>query len=565
MKILTSFTRFRIHLAATAVSAVFAVFLSACSLGDQASGNSAESGNPEFAGIISLPDGTPAASARVRFVPTDFNAFDDSLSDSLETRTDSLGRYALRAPSATFALEAFDSVTGTRLLSRGITVKMKEKDSLNDTLQLPGVLRIGASLFADGETGAVYAPGTSILSPAVVKFGAIFVDSLPAAHFDTLVFVSGRTRVFLPLPDTGVNILAGDTTVVDAPAISLSFKAPLAFPNGDTLSRLLSDFPIALRLDSSMMDFSVMSSLSGKWAAVRSSRPTRELPIVCSSFDAKAQKAVFWVRLDSLLSSDTLLLTFKENEKAKAVKDVFPYYSSGRRFIAAWHFDEGTSTVKNGAIDSSIFADIDGTPSNVTETEGVFGKAFLYNGKTSYVDIANSASGLLNFAALDTFSISAWVRLDDMSTSRFVFDKGSPQYSLKFFSNSDSSSWLFERYVQATSGSVRYWTFSDPIASADKGVWKLLTVVQQDSVVSLYVNDTLVSSAAKTGTYEKARDESFNFQIGRQLVTADSSAQYFKGAIDEFQVNKAARDSNWIRVSYWNGRPDKIWPVVIKD
>ncbi len=560
-----SFIRFRIPFAAAALSAVFAAFLSACSLGDQASGNSAESGNPEFAGIISLPDGTPAASARVRFVPAFYNAFDDSLPDSLETRTDSLGRYSLRAPSAAFALEAFDSATGMRLLSRGITAKTADKDSLSDTLRLPGVLRIGATLFADGETGVVYAPGTSVLSAAVVKFGAIFVDSLPAAHFDTLIFVSGRTRVFLPLPDSGVDIPAGDTVVIDAPLISISFKAPLAFPGGDTLARLLTDFPIALRLDSSMLDFSVIGSLSGRWEASRSSRPSIKLPIVCASFDAASRKAVFWVRVDSLLSKDTLLLSFKEGDSAIAVKDVFPYRSSGGRFIVAWHFDEGTSVAKNAAIDTSIFADIDGIPSNVRETEGVLGEAFLYDGTSSYVDIVKSASGPLNFAALDTFSVSAWVRLDDMSTSRFVFGKGSTQYSLKYFFNSDSSSWLFERYVSATSGSLRHWTFSDPLSSSAKGSWKLLTVVQKDSTVSLYVNDTLVSTEAKTGTFETARDESFDFEIGRRVVSADSAGQYFKGAIDEMQINETARDSNWVRVTYWNGRPDKIWPVVTRN
>jgi len=37
----------------------------------------------------------------------------------------------------------------------------------------------------------------------------------------------------------------------------------------------------------------------------------------------------------------------------------------------------------------------------------VLGEAFLYDGTSSYVDIVKSASGPLNFAALDTFSVSA--------------------------------------------------------------------------------------------------------------------------------------------------------------
>src|SRR5574344_1204157 len=130
----SSLVRFKISFAAAIVSAVLTALLSACSSDDRASGNSAESGNPEFAGIVSFEDGTPAVAAHVRFIPADFNACEDTLADTLETLTDSAGRYAMRIPDGkTFAVEAYDVASGMRFISRGLLIDSVEGDALTDT------------------------------------------------------------------------------------------------------------------------------------------------------------------------------------------------------------------------------------------------------------------------------------------------------------------------------------------------------------------------------------------------------------------------------------------------
>ena len=70
--------------------------LIACSDGKTALGNSAESGNPEIAGVIRFEDGSLAAYARVAVVPASYSALaGESLDSVFIGSTDSVGRYSV--------------------------------------------------------------------------------------------------------------------------------------------------------------------------------------------------------------------------------------------------------------------------------------------------------------------------------------------------------------------------------------------------------------------------------------------------------------------------------------
>jgi hypothetical protein len=75
---------------------ILLIFLTCLGCSDQhAGGNSAESGNPELAGILMLKGKEPAGLARVQCVPSDFNVMYDTLPLSFKTKTDSLGHFLL--------------------------------------------------------------------------------------------------------------------------------------------------------------------------------------------------------------------------------------------------------------------------------------------------------------------------------------------------------------------------------------------------------------------------------------------------------------------------------------
>jgi hypothetical protein len=52
-----------------------------------------------------------------------------------------------------------------------------------------GVLRIGVEDLEENDSGFVILQGTTLYRPVTVKYGTLFVDSLPVADYDSLVYV----------------------------------------------------------------------------------------------------------------------------------------------------------------------------------------------------------------------------------------------------------------------------------------------------------------------------------------------------------------------------------------
>ena len=514
----------------------------------QAGGNSAESGNPELAGILMLKGKEPAVLARVQCIPSDFNVMHDTLPLFFKTTTDSLGHFSFDSlPKGEFSLEAYDQASGERLLIQNLEIDVNSV--IEENLLPTGVLRIGVEDLDENDSGFVILQGTTLYRPVTVKYGTIFVDSLPVADYDSLVFIpfgesveNGYTLV------RNVTIASDDTLKINASLLSLSLIAPLKYPDGDTLSSIIRDIPLAFRIDSTLIDFDVLSRLSGRWTAMRGDF---DLPISLARYDVISKEIVFWIRVDSLLVEDTLSLHFNEGLSTIYAKDVFPE-SAG--YIAVWHFDEGDSLVE----DATELKQFPGVSNDVREEPGSVGKSFFYNGKSSYVSIPNSASGDLNFAIDDTMSISVWVRLDTLNTSRFVYGKGATQYHLKYLY---PTGWLFEEYEEAKTGTTRYWYLPDTTMETSKD-WTYITITMRGQETNLYINDSLITNEPKIGGYESERYTENLFEIGRQVfpLSSDSSGQYFYGAIDELHVSFVSRKPDWIKASYWNQRPTDYWP-----
>ena len=120
-----------------------AFFTLSCSDDRTSLGNSAESGNPEIAGVLYFADGSFAARVRVRVVPDDFSVWSDSVDSLWTTWTDSLGRFEFSTlPSEIFTLEAVDSLSGMQLVQMGIS-KDSERENIKGYLENTGSVRLG--------------------------------------------------------------------------------------------------------------------------------------------------------------------------------------------------------------------------------------------------------------------------------------------------------------------------------------------------------------------------------------------------------------------------------------
>ena len=533
----------------------------ACSDGRTSLGNSAESGNPEIAGVIRFEDGSLAAYARVAVVPASYSALDgESLDSVFIGSTDSVGRYSFdTVPQGGFSLEALDSATGHQFLKLGLLPPLDSNAlDVDGILEELGGVRLGAHGFEDGTTGYVYVPGTTILRPVTVKMGNIFVDSLPADSLYPFVFVSDD-GYSLSL-EKGVEVIADSTVQVDAEKVSFGFKVPLNTAEIG-LSEDLVHFPLTFYLDSSDYDFSGMERLTGIWTAVLCGDT---IPLDVSYADPAAGKFTFWARIPKLrvASEDTLFLSFAEgavSSYADSAKAVFE-----NEFIAAWHFDEGADTVTDAT--GNLY---NGIPESLTVAEeAVAGSALHYGGTFGSVTIPGTANGEFDVSVKDSMTFSVWVKMEGNERSRVVFGKGATQYHLMYLAGSDTKLWLYEAYTDeifgtdSTTQSARYW-YRDSSAVSD--VWTYLTVVQDSSGAKMYVNDSLVSSTPAIGTSTDVRETDSLFIIGKLIYPRDSETNsvthYFNGVIDELHVSRVSRSDAWIRASYANQNPAVRWPV----
>ncbi len=513
-------------------------------------GNSAETGSPELAGVLYLDDGEPASFARVRVVGSSFDYYrGDDLSDVIEVVADSNGAYAVDSMPGmrSFSLEAYHGETGKRLLIQNLS----REDSLvvNDSLLDPGtaLLNVENALEddVDGMDGEATIVGSTFLQPVKVKKGVVQIDSLPAGEQDLVIHLFGKDTLGAAFRE--LNVTAGDTIVDTIPeAVIRTFKAPLALPKGDEFDSTyvaITDIPIALRLDGSVDGFDGLAARGkGRFEAYRinvDGKHSASLPISISRMDTAAKEAVFWVRVDSLNFTDSLLIEFNSIKPAVYATDVFRTLG---HFRTVWHFDAGIQSLEDAAEDDEVSV---GTPYNVEEIDGAVGKAYHFSGAVnSSVVIEKSASGELNFPA-DTLSYSVWVRLDDIKDSSMIFSKDG-QYSLVY----DPTAGFIAGYREKSGDTNYAHTFRSGDSLIVEGAWNHIYFLNRSGKQSFYVNGKLIPQEKTKVTSSHARYETSLLVLGRS----------FNGAIDELSFSDGPHSDNWVKVLYLNQNPANIWP-----
>lgn len=525
------------------------LFVVACTDSRTAGGNSAETGNPEIAGVLTFADGRPARAARVHCVPRGFDPLTDSLEAFRSTTSDSVGAFQLDSlPAGSCALEAVHDSSGMRMLLPALVLDSGERVVATGVLSAPVSLRIGTGNLPEGTAGHVVVHGTTIAKPVVVKFSSVFVDSLPVGVLDSVFFV-GADKIPMLLA-TNVELPSGTTVQVSAPPVRYDLTLPVPTgAKGISLVDTLFGFPLLIRLDSSRADARFISASTPLQIFIGSDS-TRLLPFRMVRWDRSG--ADVWVRLDTLLpGNDQQFLTLRWDAAAKPTAVSGLPFASSDHFVSAWHFDEGSQYV----MDAGSLG-FDGRPFAVSSQKAIVGQGLWFDGSKSYVSIPGTVTGPLDITTSDTMTFSLWARLDAPNTSRFVFGKGGYQFHFKY---QHPANWLYESRDDASlTGRSMITTSFDTIA--DSGVWQFLTVVQSGSAISIYRDGSLISSDWTASNSSGTKDRAFTFEIGRFLKSDDTYGQVFWGVLDEMQVSNTARSAQWIRAAWLNQRPSGYWP-----
>ena len=502
------------RLAKSAVSALFAlqallamVFLVSCSDNKVAGGNSSEVGSPELMGTLAYADGTSnpdflrrASYARVYCVPTDYDPAKEDSTSYYTTTADSMGYYAFEnLPSGVYNLEAFyEDSDGETFAVResGLKIAKDSAQSVNLGLNQSNDIKIYLQDTKDSVAslsivGSTYKSTAKIITDGIVRY-AIFTGVLASYYDSVQVSTSeGTNSIKAVLVE---NTDAEQAFYYDSSARTLEIPLNTS-ATGIDLRDTIEGFPLYVRLNDLNADDrkSLVKNLYSLKVYLEPASFWTTFKVVCGKDSIPTG---LWVRLSTLYPQrETQKLVFAWNEtdfieepsvtEACVVRD-----DALDGFMAAWNFDE--REFPDSIVKTSGDNPFKGRVTDVTAGDGIIGGAFVFNGRTSIIEILESAD-YWGFALKDTssFTSSFWVNAEDTSTSRFIWGKSESEYHFKYQAgDSDRSSWMFKELDESD---LDHW-YEASIATAPKvdyKQWVHFTVVKSGDSTAIYRNGEL--------------------------------------------------------------------------
>ncbi|WP_295052223.1 LamG domain-containing protein [uncultured Fibrobacter sp.] len=587
------------RLAKSAVSALFALqallamfFLVSCSDNKVAGGNSSEVGSPELMGTLAYADGAQrpdffrrASYARVYCVPADYDPAKEDSTSYYTTTADSMGHFAFdNLPGGVYNLEAFYEMpdgesfalreSGLKIATDAAqSVDLEMNQSRNIKVYLP---ESKDSLASVSIVGSTYKATAKIAEDDVGAY-AIFTG-VPASYYDSVqvstsegsnsikaVYVGGPEAVPTLFYDESVRTLE----------IPLNTAA-----TGIDLHDTIEGFPLYVRLNDLNAD-DRKSLVKNLYSLKVYLEPASDWTTFKVVYDKDSVPTGLWVRLSTLYpqrETQKLVFAWNENEEvaelldnvagssdagtagnAQALMRAADPFSYTDGFVAAWNFDE--TEFPDSTVMTSGDNPFKGRVTDVTAGDGIIGGAFVFNGKSSVIEVLESAD-YWGFALKDTSSFTAtfWVNVEDTSTSRFIWGKSESEYHFKYQAgDSDRSSWMFKELDESD---LDHW-YEVSIAIApetDYKQWVHFTVVKSGDSTAIYRNGKFEETLIGRNNTDDKRMPDGPFVIGARKQSSGKVDRVFKGSLDELYFMNKAKGSEWAKLIYLNQKPTGYWP-----
>lgn len=251
------------------------------------------------------------------------------------------------------------------------------------------------------------------------------------------------------------------------------------------------------------------------------------------------------IAIIGLLASITLT-TYSGAQKKARIAQAWQFSDSLRAslqadMVAWWPFDETSGTTAK----DNYFNQLHGTVSGAQWVQGIVNNALSFDGTDDYVSVPSSAE--LTAAALH-YTVEVWVkpRVDNDYWTGVV---GKPGRNFNFWlgqSNNPNGGYVHHRFH--TTASTNAGCPDTSAGSIPMDIWTHVVLTNDGSRCRTYINGRIKAESIFGGTMV---GDATNLYIGRNLD--GSSANYFKGLIDEVRIYSAALPQSLIQQHYAEG------------
>ena len=188
--------------------------------------------------------------------------------------------------------------------------------------------------------------------------------------------------------------------------------------------------------------------------------------------------------------------------------------------------NDSTSYPINGTA-SNIVYDYDGTANNITYSTGKFGKAAVFNGSSTGIEIPGLST---MFGQKTSYTVSAWFKAPSSATgNRAIFD----DYN---YANSNLGLYLYDgvmnffaRYNNSNTSGI----YSGTVTYNDNN-WHHVVATSDQTTGKLYIDGELISSGAMPSPSYSGGSPVVS--IGKQQHPGSSTYSWFDGSIDQYRI-----------------------------
>ncbi len=176
-------------------------------------------------------------------------------------------------------------------------------------------------------------------------------------------------------------------------------------------------------------------------------------------------------------------------------------------------------------------------------------RSLQFDGRTNYVEIPGTSS--IDFTvAKDDFTISTWVKLDNLTGTQTFFSKCEWNLSSQYDAYLNGASKRVETDVGRGTAA---WTSPAPAANT----WFNVVLTSESGNYQIYVNGKAMTGKTASGTSvsTNAQSPTKKFILGAANVTGNKLNYYFMGRMDELIVSKRLWTPSEIKSVYDMGAP----------